>query len=205
MRVRQLSAATAVVAALGVSLTACAEERPSGPVAPAAPAVPVAAELQVSPVLETAPAAPAGAGTRRCTAADLRATVSAGSAAAASDGPVVERIELANRSAATCTLEGFPGIDLISDGTTWSLPRARTSQTRTVTLPPGGTASVLIDYLPYRGRGQRGQAEFKVTSMVLTPPDDTGHLTVHWEGANPQDRRSAPQPGTQVRPITAGR
>ncbi|MFJ5924650.1 DUF4232 domain-containing protein [Kitasatospora sp. NPDC092948] len=202
MRVRQLSAATAVVAALGVSLTACAEEPPAvrtGPVAP------VAAELPVSPVVESEPTAPAGQGTHRCTAADLRATVAAGSVVTASDGPVVERIELANRSAATCTMHGFPGVDLVSDGTTWSLPRARAEQARTVTLPPGGTAYVLIDYLPYRGRGQRGQSEFKVTSMVLTPPDDTGQLTVHWEGANPQDRRPAPQPGTQVRPVTATR
>ncbi|WP_143200385.1 DUF4232 domain-containing protein [Kitasatospora sp. CB01950] len=213
MRIRQLSAATAVVAALGVSLTACAEQRPARPVAAAGPVAPVAAELPFSPVLESTPSAPAAsapaasapAGTRRCTAADLRATVSAGAAATASDGPVVERIELANRGESTCTLQGFPGVDLVSDGTTWSLPRARAAQTRPVTLPPGGTAYVLIDYLPYRGRGQRGQNEFKVTSMVLTPPGDTGRLTVHWEGANPQDRRAAQQPGTQVRPIAPTR
>ncbi|MFD8478620.1 DUF4232 domain-containing protein [Kitasatospora sp. NPDC059673] len=201
MRIRQLSAA-AVVAALGVSLTACADDRPSGPVAPAGPVAPVAAELPVSPVVASSPAAK---GTRPCTAADLRATVAAASVVPASDGPVVERIELANRGTATCTMQGFPGVDLVSGETTWSLPRSRSAQARTVTLPPGGTAYLLIDYLPYRGRGQRGQDEFKVTSMVLTPPNDTGRLTVHWEGANPQDRRTAPQPGTQVRPIAATR
>ncbi|MGW4381433.1 DUF4232 domain-containing protein [Kitasatospora sp. NPDC004531] len=204
MRIRQLSAA-AVVAALGVSLTACAEERPTAPLAPAAPVAPVAAELPVSPVLESTPSAPAAAGTRRCTAADLRATVAAAPVAAVPDGPATARIELANRSSATCTMQGFPGVDLVGDAATWSLPRSRTAQPRPVTLVPGGSAYVLIDYLPYRGRGQRGQSEFKVSTMVLTPPDDTGRLTVHWEGANPQDRRAADRPGTQVRPITATR
>ncbi|MFF0298354.1 DUF4232 domain-containing protein [Kitasatospora sp. NPDC004614] len=219
MRVRQLSVA-AVVAALGMSLAACADDRPSGPVAPAAPAgpaapvAPVSAELPVSPVLANAPstpstpsrpATPATEGARPCTAADLRATVAAGSVVSAADRPAVERIELANRSAATCTMQGFPGVDLVSGGTTWSLPRSRSTQARQVTLPPGGTAYVLIDYLPYRGRGQRGQSEFKVTSMVLTPPNDTGSLTVHWEGANPQDHRTTTQPDTQVRPVTATR
>ncbi|MFD8595029.1 DUF4232 domain-containing protein [Kitasatospora sp. NPDC059646] len=209
MRIRQLSSAAAAVAALGVSLTACADHRPAvAPVAPAAPVAPVAAELPLSPALETAaPPAPvgAGAGPRHCTAADLRATVSAGAVASASDGPAVERIELANRSTATCTMKGSPTVRLVSGADAWTLPGSRSDQARTVTLPPGGTANVLVDYRPYRGRGQRGQDEFKVTSMVLTPPGDSGQLTVHWEGANPQDRRTAPQPGTQVRPVTAPR
>ncbi|KDN81163.1 hypothetical protein KCH_70750 [Kitasatospora cheerisanensis KCTC 2395] len=195
-----------MVAALGVSLTACAEQRPV--VAPAAPVAPVAAELPLSPVLETAAATPARRARGRDAALHGGGPAGdglGGAVAGASDGPVVERIELANRSASTCTMKGYPTVELLSGGDTWTLPDSRSGQVRTVTLPPGGTANVLVDYQPYRGRGQRGQTEFKVTSMVLTPPEDSGQLTVHWEGANPQDRRTAGQSGTQVRPVTATR
>ncbi|WP_033222466.1 DUF4232 domain-containing protein [Kitasatospora phosalacinea] len=181
----RLPAAAGLAAALGLALTACA----GAPDPAAAPAVPAA--VPHPPATTAAAVIPVEAvrdGSGRCTADDLRATVTAPPGERA-----VERIELTNLGPEPCTMTGYPVVDLLSDTATWTLPRRPDAAVRTVTLPPGGTAHVAIDYPRHEGGGQ---GEFKVTGIALTPPGGTGRLTFHWEGANPRTGE-----GTYVRPV----
>ncbi|OKJ13866.1 hypothetical protein AMK19_10800 [Kitasatospora sp. CB01950] len=56
-------------------------------------------------------------------------------------------------------MKGYPGLDLVGDRGTWSLPRYQAAQGELVTLQPGGKADVVVEYLPFAGDGE---AEFKV-------------------------------------------
>ncbi|MFD7729467.1 DUF4232 domain-containing protein [Kitasatospora phosalacinea] len=128
-------------------------------------------------------------GSGRCTADDLRATVTARPGERAT-----EEVELTNRSAAPCTMTGYPTVELLGDSGGWLLPHATAAApARTVTLPPGGTARVVIDYLP---RGTGGRPGFDVTGIALTPPGGTAPLVFHWEGASPRAGD-----GAAVRPV----
>jgi len=181
----RLPAAACLAAALGLALTACADA-PRPAVTPTAPARPP------HPAVTTAAAAiPVEAvrdGSGRCTADDLRATVSAPPGERAT-----ERIELTNLGPVPCTMTGYPRVDLLSDTGTWTLPHSPAAPVRTVTLPPGGTALVIVDYLRHEDPDRPG---FEVTGIALTPPGGTARLTFHWEGANPRT-----DGGTYVHPV----
>ncbi|MFJ5925567.1 DUF4232 domain-containing protein [Kitasatospora sp. NPDC092948] len=226
MRTRQLSAAAGLVAALGLTLTACGSDAADGgaaksSAAPAAsastgqsasaPAGQPAAPASATPdaTAGSAPAAKAtntqaggaAGGSRKCTAADLKAAPADGTGAQTPDDQGAEEIELTNTSGATCTMKGYPGVDLVGPRGTWNLVRAQ-GAIQTVTLQPGGRAYIIINYLPFAGGGG---AEFKVQKVVLTPPDDTSQLTVQWSGVNPADQSGATHPVTYVRPVSATR
>ncbi|RKE23025.1 DUF4232 domain-containing protein [Streptomyces sp. TLI_171] len=207
MRNRHLAATAALVAALGLTLTACDDDT-AAPAATTAAAAPAASGTGAPPAAPSTSAtgsstggnsgSGSNSGSRKCTAADLKAAVTHG--AQSTDAQGVEEIELTNRGSATCTMKGYPGLDLVSGTQTWNLPRYQPAQADTVTLKPGGKAYVAIDYLPYMNDGTD---EFKVSKIVLTPPDDTTQLTVSWVGANPMDQSGATHPGTYVRPVSA--
>ncbi|MFE1318183.1 DUF4232 domain-containing protein [Kitasatospora phosalacinea] len=190
MHLRRLPAAV-LLPALGLALTACADPGPAAPAPlPTAPATTgPATTAAAAPVVEPVAAADRD-GSGRCTAADLRAAVTARPGERAT-----EEVELTNLSAAPCTMTGYPTVELLSDTGGWLLPHATAAApARTVTLPPGGTARVVIDYLP-RGAGDR--PGFAVTGIALTPPGGTDRLVFHWEGANPRAGD-----GASVRPVT---
>ncbi|MFB7946249.1 DUF4232 domain-containing protein [Kitasatospora phosalacinea] len=188
MHLRRLSAAV-LLPALGFALTACADPGPAAPAPlPTAPG-PAATTAAAAPVVEPVTASVRD-GSGRCTADDLRATVTARSGERAT-----EEVELTNLSAAPCTMTGYPTVELLSDTGGWLLPHATSAApARTVTLRPGGTARVVIDYLP-RGTGDR--PGFAVTGIALTPPGGTARLVFHWEGAGPRAGD-----GASVRPVT---
>ncbi|MFG2693122.1 DUF4232 domain-containing protein [Kitasatospora sp. NPDC048407] len=217
MRTRQLSAAVGLVAALGLTLTACGSDAANTAAAkPSAPATTVPSGQASAPASapagapESSPASAkaspegggGGGGSRKCTAADLKAAIAFGTGAQTPDGPGAEEIELTNQSKSVCTMKGYPGVDLVGSKGTWNLTRFQGVQPEQVTLQPGGKAYVTINYLPFAGDGG---AEFKVQKIVLTPPDDTHQLTVEWSGASPQDQSGATHPGTYVRPVIAAR
>ncbi|MFJ5925565.1 DUF4232 domain-containing protein [Kitasatospora sp. NPDC092948] len=227
MRTRQLSAAVGLVAALGLTVTACgsdaadsgAAKTSAAPAASAStgqPATPAdatpaagAASTPASTPANATPAAKetvqagaaAGSGPRKCTAADLNAEPANMNGAQVPDSQGEEAIELTNKSGATCTMKGYPGVDLVGPRGTWSLVRAQGSP-QLVTLQPGGKAYVSITYLPYGGDGE---VEFKVDRIVITPPDDTHQLTVQWLDVMPQDQTGATHPVTYINPIIAHR
>lgn len=139
-----------------------------------------------------------GSGSTTCHADGLSGTIAAGSGAQSVDSPGVEVVELTNTGSATCTMHGFPGLDLIaSNGHHWSLARKSASAT-TVTLAPGGKAYFGIDYMPYQsGDGM----EFKASSILITPPNDTHQLSVKWGEQSVLDQSAASHPATFVEPV----
>lgn len=210
-------AAAAVTAAL--ALTACggnddsgtsdAAGSPSASTSAAAPASPSASDSAATKDgsgsgsdsgggSSSGSGSDSGSGSGICHADGLSGAVAAGSGAQSVGSQGAEVIELTNTGSASCTMHGFPGVDLIaSDGHHWSLSR-KSASPATVTLAPGGKAYFAVDYLPYEsGDG----TEFKATSLLITPPNDTHQLSVKWGEQSVLDQSAATHPGTYVEPV----
>jgi hypothetical protein len=97
----------------------------------------------------------------------------------AGDTSAARVVKLTNKGSASCTLYGFPGVDLKTNYGTMSVPRSKKSSQR-VTLAPGGTALINIVY-PVNNGGGSG---VKVESMVITPPGETHSHTMAWEAGS---------------------
>ncbi len=80
---------------------------------------------------------------------------------------------LTNISPRSCTLQGYPGVDLVGpDGPTYSLPR-QGGAPQPLTLAPGGSASSRLTFLPTHDGWVPG-------TIVVTPPDATTRLQAPW-------------------------
>lgn len=114
-------------------------------------------------------------------------------------------VVLTNRGSGTCTLHGFPGVDIVSkSGTHWSLTR-QTKSVGTVTLKPGAKATFEITYLPFDAANSGGSKAFQAASILVTPPGETHSTTLKWAGfADVMDQSGATHPGTYVGPVVAG-
>lgn len=113
-------------------------------------------------------------------------------------------VDLTNRGAASCRMEGFPGVNLVGaargqHGYAWPLSRQSVSYTNVV-LPPGGVAHFSLTYLPFApGDG----TNIAVTEIVVTPPNTFTHTQLAWNrDVLLQD--AATHPGTFISPISAG-
>ncbi|EPD97117.1 DUF4232 domain-containing protein [Streptomyces albus] len=114
-------------------------------------------------------------------------------------------IRLKNGSGRTCTLHGFPGVRLISkSGEAWDLRRS-SDKPSTVTLRPGqSTAMVSLTLLPTATNDPDTKA-FVPSKVLLTPPDETTHVTLKWPyGGAILDQSGATRPGTFVSPVGVG-
>jgi hypothetical protein len=141
---------------------------------------------------------PAAATIGRCHTAGLKFSFGNGDGTySSSDDQQHLEVVMTNASGSTCTVEGFPGVDLKA-ADTWSLVRtAKTAST--VTLKSGASASFVITYLPWEaGSG----VEFKATSVVITPPSETTSVTLTWPGGSVLRQDGATHPGTYVGPVT---
>src|SRR5262249_50745909 len=107
-------------------------------------------------------------------------------------------VAFANKSQRTCTVQGFPGVDLKDATHTWSLVRS-SAATPTVTLAPGDVTSFRITFLPFE-QGS-GNQEFTPTSAVITPPNETTSVTLKWEAGSIVLQDGATHPGTFVNPV----
>jgi Protein of unknown function (DUF4232) len=120
---------------------------------------------------------------------------------------------MTNKSASACTMQGFPGVDLVGvangqQNYTWSMARASASFASQshqgiakVTLRPGQTAHFQLRYLP--GTPGDGSNLIRVVKMVITPPDDFTQAQLTWN----QDvilQDGATHPGTFILPVVAG-
>ena len=113
-------------------------------------------------------------------------------------------VVLANKGSGSCTLHGFPGVDIVSrSGTHWSLTRQAKS-VGTVTLKPGAKASFEITYLPFDAGNSGGSVAFKAASILVTPPGETHSATLTWDFADVMDQSGATHPGTYVGPVVVG-
>jgi hypothetical protein len=109
-------------------------------------------------------------------------------------------VRLTNHGTRTCTLKGFPGVQLVSaDGARWDLARSG-DRPDPVTLKPGeDTANIKFTVLPSTDPDAK---VFVPQDVVMTLPDETKHITLPWEyGGAILDQSGATHPGTFVDPI----
>ncbi|WP_027760742.1 DUF4232 domain-containing protein [Streptomyces sp. AA1529] len=121
------------------------------------------------------------------------------------DQQQIASIRLTNSGGRTCTVYGFPGVRLVSDsGDTWDLRRS-SDKPSTLTLDPGeDTAMVSMNVLPLP-QDMKGPKPFRVSKVLLTPPDETTHVTLDWPyGGALVDQSGATRPGTFVNPVGVG-
>ncbi|WP_406137475.1 DUF4232 domain-containing protein [Streptomyces sp. NBC_01089] len=114
----------------------------------------------------------------------------------------VASIKLTNRGDSTCTLHGFPGVQLVSKtGETWDLRRSSDTPS-TMTLHPGeSTASINIMLLAIPA-DSKDTKPFVPSKVLITPPNETTHVTLDWPyGGAILDQSGATHPGTFVSPV----
>jgi hypothetical protein len=163
----------------------------------------------------TASAAPQSqAATRvsRCQPANLSFTLGAKVGATSTTQPA-QVVDMTNKGASACTMEGFPGVNLVGasggqENYTWPVTRASASYASQsqqgiaeVTLRPGQTAHFELRYLP--GVTGDGNRLINVTRMVITPPNDYTQAELTWH----QDvvlQDAATHPGTYLMPVVSG-
>lgn len=148
--------------------------------------------------------ASSGGGVQRCHTADLSAhlddpprqlpTDPQGELGAAGIHLAIDLV-WTNHSSKTCTMRGFPGVDLrgpapgTGDAVSYSLPRTGTPQA--VTLAPGKTARSVIRYIDPRKDQVKAAnnpgAYWWPEKLSVTPPGETTQLTVDWTAGTPVD------------------
>lgn len=214
MRLFHAAAALTATSALALTLTACGSGKGSGDGQSSAPASAPSSAPAAAPSDAASGAAPAGdvsatqdpgagaaaggAAADRCHTAGLDLSFGPGAGKVADpDEQQQLAVVLKNTTSAACTLQGFPGVDLKSAGGTWSLVRSGVKPKK-VTLAAGGSTTFTITYLPWtRGSG----TEFKATSVVVTPPDETTSTTLAWPGVGLLLQDAATHPGTYAGPV----
>jgi hypothetical protein len=106
-------------------------------------------------------------------------------------------VALTNKSGHTCTMYGFPGVDLVNSGQQWSLQRTNATPQR-VTLANGASANFAITFLvPAQG----DSATFTPTTVVITAPDQRTSYDLPWHGGAVVLQDGATHPGTYVGPV----
>lgn len=219
MRFRTFTSAACVLAA-GLAAGGCASASP-GPAAssPAAPVSSPASASPTAPALTGSPATPVnddpGATITAtalpkprpggiCQPQNLSFALAGRTATPGSPGQQRQEVDLVNTGSATCTMTGFPGVDLIGlargqQNYSWSLVRQSVSYSR-VTLPPGGKAHFSVIYLPQAAGDSGGIA---VAKMVITPPGAFTQAELTWSPTVVlQD--GATHPGTYISPVVPG-
>ncbi|WP_433192957.1 DUF4232 domain-containing protein [Nocardia sp. CA-107356] len=107
---------------------------------------------------------------------------------------------LTNTSSQECTLQGFPGVDLVGPndptyGPTYSVPR-RSENPEPLTIAPGGSVGSDLAYVTGGADGWRPD------TVSVTPPDNTTQLQVPWNSELRVLRQDgATHPGTHVGPL----
>jgi uncharacterized protein DUF4232 len=110
---------------------------------------------------------------------------------------------LTNVSQQTCTLQGYPGVDLVGpDVPTWgpvfSLQR-QSGDPQPLTLAPGASATSILTI----GAPSLPEDFWMPTSIVVTPPDATTQLEVPWIPGDVAVQRQdgATRPATYIGPL----
>jgi hypothetical protein len=139
-----------------------------------------------------------GTGAGRCHTAGLGFSFGSGDGkVSSSDDQQQLAVVLKNKTSAACTIQGFPGVDLKSSGGSWSLTRSSATPKK-VTLAAGSSTTFTITFLPWN---QGSGTEFKATSVVVTPPNETTSTTLAWPGGSVLLQDGATHPGTYTGPV----
>jgi hypothetical protein len=113
-------------------------------------------------------------------------------------GQMQATVALTNKSGHTCSMYGFPGVDLVNSGEQWSLMRDGTAPRR-VTVAGGASAHFTITYLV----SQNGDsAAFRPTTVVITAPNQRTSYDLPWRLGAVLKQDGATRPGTFIGPVT---
>ncbi|MFJ8361826.1 DUF4232 domain-containing protein [Streptomyces sp. NPDC093984] len=218
MRLLHAATALAATSALAVTLTACGGDSVASGGQSSAPASSPSASVSSGTPADHAaatqdPGSSAGAGSPgtggtavstgrngagRCHTAGLGFSFGSGDGkVSSSDDQQRLAVVLKNKTSAACTLQGFPGVDLKSSSGSWSLARSSVTPKK-VTLAAGSSTTFTITFLPWT---QGSGTEFKATSVVITPPNETTSTTLTWPGGSVLLQDGATHPGTYTGPV----
>ncbi|WP_006245041.1 DUF4232 domain-containing protein [Mycolicibacterium tusciae] len=109
---------------------------------------------------------------------------------------------LTNISQQSCTLQGYPGVDLVGpDVPTWgpvfSLAR-QSGDPQPFTLEPGASATSILTI----GEPSLPEDYWLPTTLVVTPPDATTQLQIPWIPSTAVQRQDgATSPATYIGPL----
>ena len=157
--------------------------------------------------------AQAAANAGKCQAANLGFALADNRQTA--QGQRTQVVDMTNEGSSACTMEGFPGVDLIGDTSgqpsyDWTLARSSAPGTAKVTLRPGATAHFDLVYLPGDlASGEGGKNVISVLKMVIKAPGDNNQGDDDIQGSLDwaQDvvlQDAATHPGTYVMPVASG-
>ena len=158
-------------------------------------------------------AAAASVSVGKCQPANLKFTL--GNGRQTDQSQWVQPVDMTNQASSACTMEGFPGVDLIGDTDSqasydWTLARSSANGVAKVTLRPGATAHFDLVYLSGDlASGGGSENVMTVQKMVITTPgqdnesDATVQGSLDWfQSVVLQD--GATHPGTYVMPVASG-
>jgi hypothetical protein len=121
------------------------------------------------------------AGPARCLASNLQGSLGTSQGAA---GTLYTDVVLTNTSAASCTLDGYPGVSFVAapGGSEIGAAADRNpiSQPTLVTLAPGGKANMLVALTDVGVYSPSDCQPTSVSWMRIYPPDDYDSLYVHF-------------------------
>ncbi|MER6078210.1 DUF4232 domain-containing protein [Streptomyces sp. NPDC001833] len=107
-------------------------------------------------------------------------------------------VALTNKSGHSCTMYGFPGVDLVNSGQKWSLQRTNATPKR-VTLANGASTNFAITFLvPAQGDSS---TTFTPTTVVVTAPNQRTSFDLSWHGGAVVLQDGATHPGTYIGPV----
>jgi hypothetical protein len=106
-------------------------------------------------------------------------------------------VAFTNKSGHSCTMYGFPGVDLVNSGQKWSLPRTNATPKR-VTLASGASTNFAITFLvPAQG----DSTDFTPTTVVVTAPNQRTSFDLPWHGGAVVLQDGATHPGSFIGPV----
>lgn len=205
MRFRKSTAAVACVLAAGLAVGGYEFSRHSGSSGgPAANPTPNVQAGSGSSAAASTTGTQGGAAGGTCQPGNLSFALGAKTTSSGSQSQTTQVVELTNKGSSACTLDGFPGVDLVGvargqQNYSWSLARRSGGHSK-VRLRPGGTAHFGVTYLPIASGNINS---ITVTKMMITPPNDDTHAELTWSPfVLLQDK--AAHPGTYISPIVPG-
>jgi hypothetical protein len=202
MRIITRPAAAAVAAAAAMIGAAGCQSAGSGAVASAPPSATASSSGAAPGAAVTTPAAAPAATGVRCHTAGLSVTLGAPQGQPGQQRAV--SVVFTNTSGASCTMYGYPGVNLVqATSDQWQLVR-QLAPVRTVTLAPGGSAHATLTF--YQWSASVPNVKFAPARLLVTPPDETAHATIGWlPGIVVVRQDGATHPLTYIGPVAPGR
>jgi hypothetical protein len=167
--------ALACLAVMAGCSSSSSSSQPPAPSATSAPPTPVPATSgSTATFTPTSSLSPAVAGPPACPngSLQLKQGIAQGYA-----GGVYQVIDFTNTSGSTCTLEGYPGVSLVSgpSQTQIGLAAARSTATpvKLITLAPGATANALLQIVNALNYPSASCGPTQATDLKIFPPNQT--------------------------------